>query len=821
MVARTIKVPVITNADIASIVTDKGTLAFNSDTNKLELIDNGLSFSSFPSTAEVVLKAGSTMTGALILNANASAALQAVTLQQLQSAVIGLYKLQGSYNPTITSLYPVAANTTNPVSATVESGMLWVVSVAGTINGIVVNAGDTVVALTASPGQTNANWNIVENNIGYIPLSNVMPSAQIFVGNASNVATPVTPTGVLTITNAGLTGLNNNSIGLTKLAQVATQTFLGRNTAGTGDVESLSVATAKTMLAVSLQNAYSVNPLVTVSAANAPVRLKAFANSVSSEEVLSLSNTGANDVDIFTFAPRTSVFTPGSESGNCALRIKANGSYKTVLNITGISSGASRLIIGDNSTMDFLGIQTPIISHFITGASQLDYQMTKLVTTVGDKIGNFTFISDDTSSVQVTYAKKFVTIEDRTNGSCDGSVTQQVVTAGVLTDFFKLNGLDKSSKILHPSLLTMQQIATVADIGAATTLQIAYTNGSLITTSSAITPPRIKTFGNTLGGEDALYLSNTGANDVNVASLSVGTTVFTPGSETGAVYFNVKANGAWTNGLRLIGLAGGGVNVIFNPVTSFAVNSSTMSLVVSTSSALTTPAFNLNSGSAGSPLAITEIRSTSTNGSEIVSRTSLALNSAAASVSYTMDGISIESSTAGAHSAKRVLQVARLGTLVNGLALSGDTNIASTVFEFQLPDTLRYTTTVTSNATRPGERIKIVANEAIAIGEILKVSGTAFRVAKVNAADLASTIIVGVAATASTGAGQTIEVFNMKVFPVITNSPTSVGDTLSKSAAVNGRVSVTALGVGVFAVALQSGVAGDTILAALKWSEAF
>src|ERR1700677_5086365 len=45
---------------------------------------------------------------------------------------------QGSYNPTTTSAFPVAANTTNPSSAAVSAGMYWIASANGTMNGIAV-----------------------------------------------------------------------------------------------------------------------------------------------------------------------------------------------------------------------------------------------------------------------------------------------------------------------------------------------------------------------------------------------------------------------------------------------------------------------------------------------------------------------------------------------------------------------------------------------------------------------------------------------------------------------------------------------------------
>lgn len=50
------------------------------------------------------------------------------------------------------------------------------------------------------------------------------------------------------------TTIANNAVSLAKLADIATASFLGRNTAGTGDPEVLSIATAKTMLGLAGSN---------------------------------------------------------------------------------------------------------------------------------------------------------------------------------------------------------------------------------------------------------------------------------------------------------------------------------------------------------------------------------------------------------------------------------------------------------------------------------------------------------------------------------------------------------------------------------------
>lgn len=90
-----------------------------------------------------------------------------ITKAYADSLVTGLWDDRGNYNPTATSDYPASGG--SGAGGAIMKGDIWTVSVAGTISGNVVNVGDTVRALVDTPGLTDANWAIAENNIGYIP----------------------------------------------------------------------------------------------------------------------------------------------------------------------------------------------------------------------------------------------------------------------------------------------------------------------------------------------------------------------------------------------------------------------------------------------------------------------------------------------------------------------------------------------------------------------------------------------------------------------------------------------------------------------------
>jgi hypothetical protein len=81
-------------------------------------------------------------------------------------ATTKIFKDQGNYDAS-GGAYPTAADTV-PLVATIKTGFIWTISVAGTLpTGQVVEVGDTVRALIDTPGNTQANWAINQQNIGY------------------------------------------------------------------------------------------------------------------------------------------------------------------------------------------------------------------------------------------------------------------------------------------------------------------------------------------------------------------------------------------------------------------------------------------------------------------------------------------------------------------------------------------------------------------------------------------------------------------------------------------------------------------------------
>lgn len=119
-------------------------------------------------------------------------------------------------------------------------------------------------------------------------------------------------TGDVTSAGDGAQTIGANKVTLAHMAQVATDTFLGRDTAGAGNVEVLSVAQVKTILGLTASNqtvrTYRATPTGVVNGSNVSFTIPAFVSGT--EEVFKngqLMNAGAgND---YTVANTTGVIT--------------------------------------------------------------------------------------------------------------------------------------------------------------------------------------------------------------------------------------------------------------------------------------------------------------------------------------------------------------------------------------------------------------------------------------------------------------------------------------------------------------------------------
>lgn len=82
------------------------------------------------------------------------------------SLVVGLLDYRGGYDASVNT-YPATGG--SGTAGAVLKGDMWILSVAGTLGGVAVQIGDSIIANADTPGQTAGNWNILNSNISYVP----------------------------------------------------------------------------------------------------------------------------------------------------------------------------------------------------------------------------------------------------------------------------------------------------------------------------------------------------------------------------------------------------------------------------------------------------------------------------------------------------------------------------------------------------------------------------------------------------------------------------------------------------------------------------
>src|ERR1035437_6965172 len=80
--------------------------------------------------------------------------------------VVGLLDYRGGYDASVNT-YPAAGG--SGTAGAVMKGDMWVISVAGTLGGVAIQIGDSIIANVDTPGQTAGNWNTLNSNISYVP----------------------------------------------------------------------------------------------------------------------------------------------------------------------------------------------------------------------------------------------------------------------------------------------------------------------------------------------------------------------------------------------------------------------------------------------------------------------------------------------------------------------------------------------------------------------------------------------------------------------------------------------------------------------------
>jgi hypothetical protein len=86
----------------------------------------------------------------------------------ITTAITGLLNYRGSYDASVNT-FPASGG--SGVAGAVLKGDFWICSVAGTLGGTAVHASDLIISMVITPGQTAANWDLLEHDFGFTALS--------------------------------------------------------------------------------------------------------------------------------------------------------------------------------------------------------------------------------------------------------------------------------------------------------------------------------------------------------------------------------------------------------------------------------------------------------------------------------------------------------------------------------------------------------------------------------------------------------------------------------------------------------------------------
>ena len=372
-----------------------------------QVIDSGLSVSTISTTSS----------DAALLTSKA-------TQTAIALAITGSESLRGGYDAS-SNVFPSTGGT--GTSGAINAGDYWYITVVGTLGGEFVPVGSSVTALVNNPGQTASNWLIIQDAVNSVfgrtglitaqtgdytinqitnGLSNVLSSANIFVGNALNISTGVPMSADATISNTGALTIANNAVTNTKLNTMATNTLKGNNTAATANPIDLT-----------------------------PTQVTAMLNTV-------VGDTGLGG---------TKGLAPAPAAGDAAAGkfLKADGTYAIPTGIGGATVGDTKTSLQSTDHSNWLLWTNGRILSRITYATLWNFVNTNsLVATglfgAGDGVATFTMGNINGKAIGITGSGTGLTV--RTLGASVGTETQTLTVANLPSHTHVLRG-DSASGI--------------------------------------------------------------------------------------------------------------------------------------------------------------------------------------------------------------------------------------------------------------------------------------------------------------------------------------------------------------------------------------
>lgn len=228
---------------------------------------------------------------------------------QINAAIVGLWDDRGTFSAA-GGAYPSSGG--SGTAGAILKGDIWTISVAGALpTGQVVEIGDTVRALIDTPGNTQANWAILQNNIGYVPVNK---TGDTMSGNLAMGTNKVT----------GLAAASGNGEAV-RYEQLILKQDIANTASALTDGGSIAITGAKHTLTTT-QSAITFSQSFTGDYTNIDV---------------TFNTTAAT----WTFPSGSLCVVEGSASGDNTATIAAVSGDKIVISIWFVSSGNYRVVV--------------------------------------------------------------------------------------------------------------------------------------------------------------------------------------------------------------------------------------------------------------------------------------------------------------------------------------------------------------------------------------------------------------------------------------------------------------------------------------------
>lgn len=331
-----------------------------------------------------------------------------------------------------------------------------------------------------------------------------------------------------------------NSVGLTHMAQIITASFLGRNTAATGNVEVLTIATAKAMLGLTGTN--SGDQTITLSGDVSGTGTGAITTVI-----------GANKVTIAMMAQvATQVFLGRNTAATGNVEVLTIATAKAMLGLTGTNSGDQTITLSGDVSGTGTGAITTVI-----GANKVTIPMMAQIITASF-LGRNTAATGNVEVLTIATAKAMLNLSGTNTG--DQTITLSGDVSG--TGIGAITTVIGANKVLNTMIRQSVGLSVIGRSANTTgdVADIVGTNGQILRIS-----------GTTLGFGSIVA---TQVERANLVQASANRVILT-GSGTGVLLGSVNvtldlpqdihtsanptfALGTFTSGLRISGGAGSG-----------------------------------------------------------------------------------------------------------------------------------------------------------------------------------------------------------------------------------------------------------------------